>query len=54
MYFDILINNKECITPETLISSPASKKCWADWPSSVSELLIWDEEVKQIKSDMAG
>ena len=45
---------KEDIIPEALISSPAFKKCWADWPSAVSELLTWDEEIKQMKSDMAG
>jgi len=44
----------EDIIPETLISSPAFKKCWADWPSAVTELLTWDEEIKQMKSDMAG
>jgi len=40
--------------PEQLTLSPAFKKLWTDWPTAVSELNEWDEEIKQMKSDMSN
>ncbi|MBT3505311.1 MAG: HDOD domain-containing protein [Piscirickettsiaceae bacterium] len=41
-------------TPEQLASSPAFKKLWPDWPTACIELKDWDEEIKQMKSDMTS
>ncbi len=45
--------NEETI-PEQLVLSPAFKKMWPSWSAASAELMEWDEDIKQMKSDMAS
>jgi HD-like signal output (HDOD) protein len=40
--------------PEQLVASPAFRKFWPDWPSAVSELSEFDEDLKQMRSDISS
>jgi HD-like signal output (HDOD) protein len=45
--------NEETI-PDQLVLSPAFKKMWPSWSAASAELMEWDEDIKQMKSDMAS
>tara|TARA_R110002111_G_scaffold108420_2_gene167141 strand:- start:1475 stop:2350 length:876 start_codon:yes stop_codon:yes gene_type:complete len=38
--------------PEQLVLSPCFKKFWPDWPTAVIELMAWQADIKQMKSEM--
>jgi HD-like signal output (HDOD) protein len=42
------------LIPEQLVASPAFRKFWSDWPTAVSELSEFDEDLKQMKSDISS
>lgn len=40
--------------PEKLVASPAFRKFWPDWATAVLELNEFDEDLKQMKSDISS
>lgn len=44
----------EDVMPEQLTASNTFKKFWPDWTTAVSELSEWQEDMKQMKSEMSA